>query len=240
MPGIDIIIPLGIGSKSDNDELRLLLRSIEANVSGLGRVIVVTQKAPDWLVNVIVLRRGDPLKRNKDGNMINKVIHALEFLDITGDFVLCADDNLFMRKIDLCDIPMLYNSKDRQYFAKDDKKWHRRMVRTFDLLDGFGVHLAHNYEVHAPQKFNAGMLRGLVPKVDYESDIGYGIYTLFRGLCRETGGVEQSPYKTTHEDVETAGYALDRLFAGYNDDAFNAGLRERLFGIFNNKSKYER
>ena len=183
------------------------------------------------------MNRGDPLKHNKDGNMINKVKAAITALGIDSDFILCADDNVFMKDLDGC--PTLYNDKTRNDFTVDRRKWHRRMVRTFDFLESRGIHLNHNYEVHAPQLFNGKAVLSALEGVDYESDIGYGIYTLFRGLCGETGGVDQRLFKTTHETELSADDPLDRLFAGYNDNAFSHGLRERLFSIFDKKSKYE-
>ena len=239
MSPIDLVIPLGTGSRYGDDELRICLRSVERHVRCLRRVVVVTCTVPSWLRNVVVVNRGDPLKHNKDGNMINKVLAAIDELGITGRFALCADDNVFMQDVALDEIPMLYNNKVRAEFAVDDRKWHRRMVRTFDFLASRGVELSHNYEVHAPQVFDASVLRDAIRGVDYESDIGYGIYTLFRGLCGETGGVDQRGFKTTHESEADASAPMDRMFAGYNDGAFCNGLRERLFGIFSEKSRYE-
>ncbi len=240
MPCLDLIIPLGVGSKFDNDELRLCLRSAELHAVGLQRVVIVTQAELDWLTNVTIIRRNDPLKKNKDGNMIDKVLLALNTLDIKGDFMLCADDNLFMQDVVLEDCPMIYNSKKRSDFNANGKRWHRRMVRTFDYLASRGIHYDYNYEVHAPQRFCADLIRERIKSVDYRSDIGYGIYTLFRGISDEHGGETQSKFKTTHESIESVDAPLDRMFANYNDDAFKNGFRKRLFSIFNTKSKYEK
>lgn len=240
MPVLDLVIPLGIGSKHGNDELRILLRSVERNVRDIGRVVVVTQAVPDWLQNAVVVKCGDPLKHNKDGNLIRKVLTALDKLDIRGKFCLSADDAVFFKEIRLADCPLLFNSRGRDEFDANGKRWHRRMVRTFMFFGLQGCNLNHNYEVHAPQVFDADLIRKVIPTVDYQSDIGYCIYTLFRGMCHETGGVEQSPYKDTIEEENQVDAPLDKLFVGYNDTAFDAGLRERLFGIFSEKSKYER
>lgn len=237
---IDLIVPLGIGSKHGNDELKILLRSVEKNVIDIGRVIIVTQAVPDWLQNAVVVKCGDPLKHNKDGNMIRKVLTALERLDLRGKFCLTCDDTVFMSRISLCECPLLFNSRGRDEFDANGKRWHRRMVRTFDYLASRGIHYDYNYEVHAPQRFCADLIRERIKSVDYRSDIGYGIYTLFRGISDEHGGETQSKFKTTHESIESVDAPLDRMFASYNDDAFNNGFRERLFSIFNTKSKYEK
>ena len=43
---IDLIIPLGGGSKSKNDELRIFLRSLEKYGRGIRNVIVVASDPP--------------------------------------------------------------------------------------------------------------------------------------------------------------------------------------------------
>lgn len=237
---IDLIVPLGVGSCSDNDELRILLRSVEKNVEDIGRVVIVTQKVPDWLCNATIVPCEDTLGHNKDGNMITKVMLALESLDIHGDVCITCDDTVFMSHTKLADCPVLYNSRNRNDFNETGNRWHRRMIRTFDYLESKGVYLSHNYECHAPQVFNADILRDKVPTIDYRSGIGFGIFTLFRALSGETGGIEQSKFKTTHEDIDSVYSCMDKQFAGYKDVSFLKGLRERLFSIFNNKSKYEK
>lgn len=244
----DIIIPLGTGSRHGDDELRLLLRSAERNVSDLRHVVIVTQRPPEWLANAVLIRCGDPFARNKDGNMVLKVMHALARMDLHGPVCVTCDDTLFTKPQRLADCPVLFNDRGRQWFAdalKDKRnsgsfRWYRRLIRTFDYLTSQGVSLGHNYECHAPQVFDADILRDKVPQVDYKSDIGYGIFTLFRGLSGETGGVDQRRHKATVESVDGIGAPMDGLFAGYNDKAFGNGLRERLLGMFPDKSKYER
>ena len=75
---VDIIIPLGTGSKNNDDELRLLLRSIEKNGIGYRKIIVVASKIPSWLQNVVTLQMDDTLSHNKDGNIIH----------LQGDYIL--------------------------------------------------------------------------------------------------------------------------------------------------------
>ena len=48
---IDVVIPLGTGSRWQDNELRYCLRSIEKNLSGVNEVVIVGEK-PKWLTNV--------------------------------------------------------------------------------------------------------------------------------------------------------------------------------------------
>lgn len=242
---IDIIIPLGSGSKSDNDELRILLRSLERNATNVGRVAIVGDRIPEWLQNIVHVDYGDVFTENKDGNMINKTIAAINQLKC-ADFILTCDDAVFNQPIDLEKMPILYNDRVQADFGPDFKegkwkRWHQRMYHTFWLAEEMGRPLEHNYETHAPQPFNAYFMADLLKEVNYRSGVGYGIFTLFR-LCegRQKQGREQTAYKTTHESEASAKEPMDKLFASYNDKAFLHGLRERLFERFPEKSRYER
>lgn len=241
---IDYIIPLGDGSRSDNDELRILLRSLDRNAENLGRIIIVSQCAPEWLRNVIVVPMDDPLPRNKDGNIINKILAGIRMVGVNGEFVWSADDLALVRPVDISTLPPIYNRNGRAHFAEEARKpkhrWHERMARTFDLAESLGFKLECNYEAHAIQRINASELLGAIRKVDYESGIGYGIMTLFAMLTDRMGGEPQERWKTCHETEESAKANFGCVpFVQYNDKSFLNGLRSRLFQVFPMKSRYE-
>lgn len=240
---VDFIIPLGVGSKSNNDELRLLLRSLDKNGIGCRKVIVVATEPPCWLsdkVEVHVL--GDPLKTNKDGNIINKIRYALNTGNVTPEFVWSCDDCVVLDKFDFSTMPPIYNSRSKRDFANSDHRWHNRVYRTFTYLESKGTFLEHNYESHTPQRFPTAEVLNLLRYVNYETDIGYSINTLFYGMLGVTGGFDQRLFKATAEDSSaSADHYLKQKKAllGYNDSGF-AILRDKLFSLFPHKSKYEK
>lgn len=236
---VDIIIPLGTGSKSDNDELRLLLRSIEKNGSRYRRIILVATETPSWLQNVVTLQMPDSLHQNKDGNIIRKVLFALTAVpDITPEFVWTCDDCAVLKKTDFTLLPPITNDRGKSDFPANGSIWQRRVRRTFEFFEKNGLVLTHNYESHTPQKFPSRKILRAMRGVNYEADIGYSINTLFFGLLGVTGGFDQSLFKVSAETAEKT--KLNRHFIGYNDKAFLSGLREKLFDLFPHKSKYER
>ena len=243
--GIDWIVPLSAESKSNNDELRLLLRSIERNARNLGRIILVGDNLPDWVKDVVRLPGPDTLKTNKDGNLINKVVHACKTLKLK-EFVLSADDNLLCRPCDLDKFPLLYNPRGVDDFRPNFEtgewnRWQQRMMRTFWLAEELGMPLQYNYETHAPQLFrNAPLLLDRLERVRYVQGLGYGIYTLFRLMLGETGGEPQDQYKVTWETAEQVLQPPTKLFAGYCDATFLNGLRGWLSLLYPEKSRYER
>ena len=238
---IDLIIPLGGGSKSKNDELRIFLRSLEKYGRGIRNVIVVASDPPAWLTNVRIIQMDDPLKHNKDGNIIRKVLTAIASEDITPEFAWSSDDCVLLSEFDFESLPPVFNARCKADFPENGSIWQRRVRRTFEYLEARGLHLSHNYESHTPQRFPTRKLLRAMRNVDYQSGIGYTINTLFCGLLGITGGFDQAIFKRTCETEATGKDAkLSRILCGYNDRAFLGGLRSRLFKLFPQKSKYEK
>ena len=144
-------------------------------------------------------------------------------------------------EFDFESLPPVFNARCKADFPENGSIWQRRVRRTFEYLEGRGLHLTHNYESHTPQRFPTRKLLRAMRNVDYLSGIGYTINTLFCGLLGITGGFDQALFKRTCE-TETAGKdaKLSRILCGYNDRAFSGGLRARLFKLFPKKSKYEK
>ena len=240
-PNVPIIIPLGSGSKSDNDELKILLRSIDKNAIGCGTVYIVTDNAPDWLDTKSCKQVSipDTYTNCKDANLIAKTLGVIERFGLNS-FCWCADDNVFCKPVVLSKIPILYNHRKREDFEAGGT-WAKRVLHTFDFAEAKGIHLEYNFESHAPQYFtNAQGLLEEMKKVDYAIDGGLTIMTAFRIVQKSTeDALNQDVMKETFEKgFDNAKF--DKAFIGYNDNGFYNGLRERLFQLFPNKSRFEK
>lgn len=235
---VDFIVPLGTGSLWHDDELRLLLRSIEKYAIRCRRIIVVASSPPEWLTNVKVILRADTFRHNKDGNIIRKVVAAAKASDISKNFVWSCDDCVLLQPLDLANLPPIQNRRRKEHFPVDGSRWQRRVRRTFELFEARGVKLECNFESHTPQRFPTADLLKVLDGIDYASGIGYSINTLFYGLLGFTRGIDQELLKDTNESRGSA--LVGKPICGYNDDAFATGLREKLFRLFPNPSKYEK
>ena len=242
----DIVIPLGDGSTHDNDELKYLLRSIEENARGVGRVIVVSTCAPAWLSpEVEVLKVPDLLGDNKDGNLISKTIKAITEYGIKN-LTWCADDNAFLKPTRLSTIPTIINNRTKGDFkAKQGSRWAGRVLNTFSWAEARGVHIDHSLESHAPQTFlGADRLPDLIKSVDYINS-PVTIMTCFHILLGTQDGNAygkewQQEIKSTYEKPTGAFTAPDKRFLGYADGGYDDGLGAWLASRFPHKSRYER
>lgn len=261
----DIILPLGSGSVGGrNDELRLFLRSLEANGRNFGRVWIVTDCPPDWLSEgdgLTVLPVHDRFTSNKDANLFAKVARCLVVVR-SEDVILCFDDCAILRPVDFGNLPPIVNERDMADFMpskeKKDTKWRRRMRATLAEL---GMETGGNFDAHCPQRWNAEAAREAIRATPYRAkderghELGRCIDTAVMGRIHggriPANAVGQSAVKATVEgaDEEAARRAFawfaarggggGAWFVGYNDSGFGCGLRDWLFGWFPNPARWE-
>jgi len=247
MNRVDIAIPLGPESRSNNDELRLFLRSLEEHGSGWRRVLLMTDCAPEWLAEDDALRvypAHDHHRHNKDANLFEKMELALAITDGT-DMVFAADDCTLLQDVDFSRLPPIWNPRKPDEFARpadgtDWGKWKRRMWHTLKEL---GMEWG-NWDTHTPQRWNVAAARKAIRETPYKKPEGRCIDTAVMGRWfggeRPEDAVHQDTVKETVESQEEAAKArLDKVFVVYNDDGFLAGLRERLFERFPAPSRWE-
>ena len=241
---MDIIIPLGKESHNDNIELRMLLRSIEKNGKNLGTIYIATVYPPKWLdqTKVVVVPIKDEFTSNKDANLHKKILGVIEKYNI-GRFVFSADDNAFLRKIDLNSLPITHNKRGIQQL-RTSNKWESRVINTIKFGEKRGIVLNCNFESHCPMEFDGQKVLEGMKGVDYESQPGLTICTCWKIVSNDCAniGVEQSQVKITMESAESAkrnNLTNGKLFLGYNDNALQNGLKQKLLALFPDKSQYE-
>lgn len=234
---VPVVIPLGGGSRSNNEELRLLLRSLEANAEDLGEVYLVTTCAPEWVQNVVVVPVGDVYADNKDANLFAKTHEAIRRHGL-GVFCWAADDNVLLCRMRLADIPAIHSHRPLSVFQQPDgSKWQRRVKATIEWARTRGVELEHTYECHCLQLFDGqAILRGM-EGVSFYPD-AKTIYTTWRVVTdtwRDT--VDQRQWKETYELPKEP--VFEKPLAGYNDAGYPS-IRKALFERFPKKSRYEK
>lgn len=238
---IDIIVPLGEGSKSNDDELKLFLRSLEKNVINYNKVWIVATKKPEWLKEnnkLEVLYKDDSYKHNKDANLFEKVKYAME--KSTADTVIfSADDCAILQNYNLSLLPPIYNKRGVKEFENNDSKWRRRMFATLKELNMTNG----NFDSHTPQPFDRIKALKIIDTIPYDAKEGRCIDTAILGRVYNSSipkeAVEQSRVKITAESKDIENLKFDKLFIGYNDNAFLNGLREKLFELFPTPSQWE-
>lgn len=250
MNPIPLLVPLkATESPTDDKELRILLRSIDRNVTGLSKIYLMTTRKPKWLVEndmlEVVPLADAPLQ--KDGCIIFKTLMCLKRKQITGDFCWCADDNVFMQPIDIRSIPPIHNHRPNSIFYKEPQTiWRKRVRHTLEWAKEKGVELQHNMEPHCPQVFNADKVLANAKDEEWQDEIGLTIMTYFHVITDTWRNSEdQTKWKQTYElpmeEIRTMKKEdfMTKPFVGYSDPSLQCGMLQRLEEIFDSPSQWE-
>lgn len=236
---VDVVIPLSNESRSNNDELRIALRSVEKYVKNLGIIWVLGEKVPEWLTNVKVLAIPDRFKHNKDANLFTKLLYAARCPLLSENFIFLSDDQLFLKDFDAKTSKTVFNRRGKDRF-NTTSTWHSRMRFTFEYLEKRGINLSCNFDAHVPVVYNKRIFASIVEKVPFTNKLGFCINTLVCGLEGRNPDIDQEDVKVTLESPMTDIIFGDKLFCGYNDKGFNSALKQKLRELFPLKSKYEK
>lgn len=140
--------------KSDiNHELRLSLRSIAANLDGLGTVWIAGY-TPNWVTGVrsINVRQSSTRWRNSTANLRAAVAEP----ELSDRFLLMNDDYYLLRRCDIADVPVWHRGdltalvKAWRRVRGERDQFTQGAAGTLDLLRELGHDRPLSYEVHVP------------------------------------------------------------------------------------------
>ena len=237
---IDIVLPLGSGSRYDNFELRMALRSIARYAINTRNIYIVSAAPPGWLCNVKTIPVPDSYKHNKDANIITKVLAAAALPELSDKFIFWSDDQLALHRFDAANLPVSCNWRKYEHF-NSERLWHRRMRNTFEFLQKNNIKLNCNFDSHLPMPMYKELFCQIMQQANYQQEPGYCINTLYCGMSGLQGGVPQNQIKYTAESADDLiELPKDKLFIGYNDAAMQSNLPQLLQKHFHKQCKYER
>lgn len=241
----DLVIPLGIGSIWQNNEVRYCIRSFVKNFSELGKIFIVGQK-PEFLKwsnpRLIHIESNDPFRKNKDGNLIYKVLKVCSREDLSYDFIRCSDDQLVIKKVTVNDFYPKYLIEINRPPVSNNR-WKLRVWRTIEELKRVNKPTYH-YETHVPMIYNKDSFIEVMNKYPIVDKSGYTINTLyFNYILEEHKQLEnikltmQRPIMTMDEMMKQVD---GKIFLGYNNKGLRDGvLKSWIQQNFSQKTEFE-
>ena len=237
---IDVVVPLSRGSVWQDNELRYALRSVERNLAGLRRVYIVGHR-PDWLRSIIHLP-ADDLDRNKDANIIEKILLACEQPELSQRFLFLSDDQVLLEPCWPADFGPFYAGDARALGGRSRSRWRRRLLRTGQQLAAAGLPSA-NYDLHVPTVMEREMARAVFAQWEDCIKDGMCVCTLYHNAAGGTScslGNTRARFETPRYDAVAIQQALrGRRFLQYNDRGLTPAFRQVLADLFPEKSSFE-
>jgi hypothetical protein len=241
---MDVVYPIAggwhgkkkLGSKWDDNELRYSLRSLQQNLQGMGRVFIVGHK-PEWLTGVIHVPAEDVHTRNKDANLIDKVLLACRS-GVSSTFLRLSDDQCLLRPWDGLDVWHMGNAKGQRQRGK----WWRRMRRTCNYLELMERPTLF-YDCHCPAPVDRDTFVSVMEAVDYQTPPGMCINTLYfnsTDIPRKQMAGRKAAFHRAQRLKRLRRRTRGKLFLGYSEAGTNDAMKRFLQELFPEPSRFER
>lgn len=266
---IDFLIPLGGGTKWDNNELRYALRSLDENIKFEWRPIVVgmAEHRPEWYIGIYVVvdRPVTNVKFENYRDTLNKLRWYAN--NHEGEFVYTYDDTCLLKPV--YDVHYIVNMplecERSEYKQIRTSKHGRTITKSMEILERIVPEdmVLYIYETHLPRRYDCKLLRELFSKFDPDGyEPPYAPATLYFNYYQPDTYIPievDNPWKAGfYGEDEGEGNALsnnvqrieqavqDKMYVNYNnfglqmkDNHDNEPLKTWLRDRWPDKSKFE-
>jgi len=162
---MDIVYPIGKGSRYNNFELRMSLRSLEKHLSNMGNVWIIGEK-PDWIQNMNHIHKHD-INTVPDRNMMEKLKLACETPEISEDFLMVHDDHYLLADFDADTLPYYYSEDLTQYVTRRfDQGYGQRAKNSLQYLTEKKLPTLY-FDIHYPIRYNKKKFLEVIPTMPW-------------------------------------------------------------------------
>jgi hypothetical protein len=254
----DILIPLGKGSRHQDFELRMCLRSIEKHLKGVGNIFIVGEK-PEWVKNVVHIPfKDNPNNWNRARNIYDKIMAGIDYehtyeeqfceidvvVRLSDNFLFMNDDHYLLQDYEANEFPYYYRRMfDLQdLLKKGNNPQMKQTINTFHLGSKYSE---NDFDIHCPIVFNKRIFReifaglpekwpehGFLIKSYYANTVTFEPYELV--LCEDLKFSEPLMKESIYMALE------GRAWFSIGDRCLKSGsMKEVLQELYSTKSKYE-
>jgi hypothetical protein len=245
MGAVDVVYPLGSGSRWDDNELRFSLRSIDKNFLDLGRVFVVGE-CPAWLDanEVVHIQAQDRRRWPKDANIIDKVLLACG--QTTPRFLRMSDDQVVLQPVASEEMPP-YGTRQDALGERPKKGWPVRMWHTRKWLIENG-YASHNFDLHLPMIVDAKKFAQAAARIPYKSSPGMCVNTSYGNIAglepadiggRQARWLKESATRCHRTIMRKLFGEPAKAFCNYNGKSLTDPLKYVWCILFPNQSRFE-
>ena len=226
---ISVVYTLGKGSLFKDFEIRMSIRSVEKNVSGIKDIWVVGH-CPEWL-KVNHIPATDPYEI-PDRNIVSKILKACDNPDITEDFLFLNDDHFILSPYEAATMPYYWSEEIPAYLKKRglSDNYGKRVKNVYDHLVSKGLPTKY-FDIHTPIIYNKTKFKEIMNGVDWNKPNAYLIKSLYANSL-SIEGEQRFDNKTANPPVRNVG-----IFSTLPH--IKASVQRYLTERFPKPSKYE-
>jgi glycosyltransferase involved in cell wall biosynthesis len=231
---VDVVIPMGTGSQSGDNELRFCLRAIERLLKGYRNIYIVGH-LPRWCTNVVHIKHSE--YHPKANNIHDKVAAACKHPDITDDFILFNDDYFLVQAVDAPIYPYYYSDSalDEVMTRPKADPYRRLVVDTYSEIN-----TARYYDIHCPIVINKEAFLSQTYNRKYEG--GILVKTSYCAHFQPVNSIKRADpiLRDKHTIEEIRAIELTTDLISIHDTAINPDLIEWIETKYPYPSSYEK
>lgn len=237
---MDLVIPLGTGSRWEDNELRFALRSAEKYINKLGNVYIIGER-PEWITNVTYIPAVDrPGIEWKEFNIMQKVLKACALKQLSREFIFMNDDHFLLSPMPPLPYYCCGTLESKLAARRKQDHYYYSMNNTRNALQARQRGDTY-FDVHAPIIYNKNLFRDVVLSYDWLAvPYGYVIKSLYCNSL-DIKGTQDDDLKVRERvncfQLETL--TQHRKYFSISDEAVSQDLDIYLRYLYPDKSKYE-
>jgi len=242
---MNIVIPLGHGSRWQDNELRYCLRGIQQHVTGWEKIVLVGAM-PNWLQpndRLLHLPMDDkPGARVKEHNIHRKIMAAIQSGYAGDSFLFMNDDHFILHDIAIANFPTHYKGLLIDSIAKCDRHnmYRVTLTNTLHYCAKKGIKTVLDYDTHAPIIYHSATYLQHVGSIVKWPAYGYGIKSMYGNLSN-AGGNHYPDLKLPYVNdlAEIVADVHGRLYFSIGDRALGPALEAFMKQTYPTPSIFE-
>ena len=230
---MDIVIPLGTGSRWQNNELRFALRSIEKYLTGYDKIFIIGE-CPSYLQNVIHIPCPD-LPGRKEYSIFNKIMKAVKDERCSENFVFWNDDIFLIDNLQTADFKFWHEGTLQSKYEQSHGHYKAAIKNVIDISKPDDYYT----DIHTPIIYNKDYFYKYVACNNWDKE--YVIKSSYTSVM--SASFEPMPDLKINKAMtyyEIKARIKDRLFFSIGTYGVCPAMTKVLTELFPDKSKYEK
>lgn len=235
---IDVVYPIGRGSRHHNVELRYSLRSMVKHLRGVRNVYVIGD-IPEWITGVNAIHFTE--RWHKQRNIMSKLMQVCMMPEVSEEFMMVHDDHFFLEEADAHTFPYYWGRllHESMQDLQPGNVYRHTLRNTIHALLSKN-HALKNFDIHCPMRFNKKLFTEVMARYDWNERFGFVIKSLYANTAGIDGEqMSDLKIRKSFKREELLSMLQDRKWFSCSDDALNEDLKKIMEELYPDESKYE-
>ena len=239
MKAIDVVYFTVMRSLNNHLDFRSSLRSMDMCLKGVRNVYVIGY-LPDWCKNIHHISEKPKYRKNKDANIIEKMIYCCKELNLSYPFLFMNDDHFLTEEFQAIEYPFYHKGELKPVSPNQIYCQRIRTTKSMLLEKGRPV---FNYDIHTPILIYKDKFLEAFEGIDYVTTFMVMKSWYVNNWEGFDKGVQISDCKFSaneRRDLQTLKPMVMQRPCFTADDIISKQVQNLLYCLYSDKCKYEK